>query len=83
MDQTGQDSYDILLTDLGENIRFFGVYDGHGIKGKYAANFVKDEIRKELILNQNNIQKFSEKKDVDKYFKKLYNKIQTKFYKIQ
>ena len=55
MDQTGQDSYDILLTDLGENIRFFGVYDGHGIKGKYAANFVKDEIRKELILNQNNI----------------------------
>ena len=81
MDQTGQDTYDILLTDLGENIRFFGVYDGHGIKGKYAANFVKDEIRKELILNQNNIQKFSEKKDVDKYFKKLYNKIQTKFYK--
>ena len=81
MDQTGQDSYDILLTDIGENIRFFGVYDGHGIKGKYAANFIKDEIRKELILNQNNIQKFSEKKDVDKYFKKLYNKIQTKFYK--
>jgi hypothetical protein len=33
-DQVGQDVSDIITTELGRNIKYFAVYDGHGIRGR-------------------------------------------------
>ena len=33
-DQVGQDVYDIIWPELGPNVKFFAVYDGHGSRGK-------------------------------------------------
>ena len=46
IDLVGQDNYDVIDKELGEGIKYFAVYDGHGIRGKLASNYAKDEIRK-------------------------------------
>lgn len=34
-DEVGQDVYEILInSELGENVKYFAVYDGHGSRGK-------------------------------------------------
>ena len=70
-----------MHTDLGNNIRYFAVFDGHGVKGKEASDFAKEEIKKALIKDQDIVQKFSDRKDVEKYFHKLYTKVQSKYRK--
>ena len=38
-DEVGQDAYELLInSELGENIKYFAVYDGHGSRGK-EVNF--------------------------------------------
>lgn len=81
LDQVGQDTFDIIHTGLGRNVRYFAVFDGHGVKGKEAAEFARDELKKALLKDIEIIQKLSERKEVEKYFHKLYNKIQSKFKK--
>lgn len=83
MDQVGQDTYDVIINELGTNVRFISVYDGHGVKGLEAANLAKEEIHKHLIVDRKIIQSLPDRKEVEKYFYKLYNKVQTKFRKYQ
>jgi hypothetical protein len=33
-EEVGQDVWDIINTELGPNIKYFAVYDGHGARGK-------------------------------------------------
>lgn len=78
-DMTNQDSSDIITKDLGENIKYFGVYDGHGQKGKDASHLLRYEIRKKLIKDKNKLPKMQRKDQVEKYFKDMFKNIQKKF----
>ena len=77
MDLTNQDVYDVI-TDLAENVKYFAVYDGHGAKGREAAEGLKKEIRKKLVADKKKLSKFKEIQKVESYFKDLYRSIQKK-----
>ena len=77
MDMTGQDVFDIIK-DLSDNVKYFAVYDGHGIKGLQAAEGLKTEIRKKLYNDKKMISGFKDIKKVEAYFKSLYRTIQKK-----
>ncbi len=77
----GQDAHDIITKELGENMKFFAVYDGHGLKGREASMMLKYEIRKRLINDKNKVTKFQRKEQVEKYFKDAFKSIQKKFEK--
>ena len=66
---------------MGPNIRYIAVYDGHGLKGKEASQFSKDEIRKQLISDKKIICKLKERKEAEKYFKRIFNQVQNKYKK--
>lgn len=78
-DLAGQDASEILI-DLGENIKYFAVYDGHGVKGKDASLLLRYEITKKLLRDKYSIQKFVRKDQVEKYFSKLFKTIQKKYH---
>jgi len=80
-DLTGQDSHDIITKELGENMKYFAIYDGHGIKGREASMMLKYEIRKRLINDRKKIAKFFRKEQVEKYFRDAFKNIQKKFEK--
>lgn len=80
-DLTGQDSHDIITKELGENMKYFAVYDGHGLKGREASMMLKYEIRKRLINEKKKVAKFLKKEQVEKYFKDMFKTIQKKFEK--
>ena len=77
MELTNQDVFDVI-TDLAENVKYFAVYDGHGAKGREAAEGLKKEIRKNLIADKKKISKFKDISKVESYFKDVYKKIQKK-----
>jgi serine/threonine protein phosphatase PrpC len=77
----GQDTNDIITKELGDQIKYFGVYDGHGDKGREASNFFRFEVRKNLVNDKKKIQRFGNKIQVENYFKSLYKGIQRKFEK--
>jgi len=79
-DLAGQDASDILI-DLGENIKYFAVYDGHGTKGKDASLLLRYEVSKKLVRDKSTIQKFVRKDQVEKYFTKLFKSIQKKYHR--
>ena len=55
-----QDSYHYFGFEVeNTNIKFMGVYDGHGSRGKEASLFVNDAIKKLIIDNKNNLKKWS------------------------
>jgi hypothetical protein len=33
-EQVGQDVSDIITAEIGPNVKYFAVYDGHGMRGK-------------------------------------------------
>jgi integrin-linked kinase-associated serine/threonine phosphatase 2C len=80
-DTAGQDTNDIITKELGDQIKYFAVYDGHGDKGKEASNFFRFEARKNMINDKRKIQRFISKPQLDSYFKNLYKSIQKKFEK--
>jgi integrin-linked kinase-associated serine/threonine phosphatase 2C len=80
-EQAGQDTTDVIQFELGNNIKYFAVYDGHGIKGGEASQFARDEIRQALINNKRTVSKFKDRREVEKYFKKLFFSIQQKYKK--
>ena len=51
MELTDQDAYDVI-EDLSPNVKYFAVYDGHGVKGREAAEILKKEIRKKLVVDK-------------------------------
>ncbi len=81
MEQVGQDSYDMIWSEFGLPIRYLAVYDGHGLKGKEASQLAKEEIRKALLNDKKNVAALKERKDAEKYFKKLFKAVQGKFKK--
>lgn len=80
-EQAGQDTTDIIQVELGSNVKYFAVYDGHGIKGTEASQLANDEIKQALINDKKIVCKFKDRKDVERYFKKLFTNIQQKFKK--
>lgn len=79
VDSAGQDAYDILGKELGEHIKYFGVYDGHGTKGKEASNMLSYEINKKLKKDKSKVAKFVRKEQVEKYFKDIFKNLQKKY----
>ena len=77
MELTDQDAFDIF-EDLSPNVKYFAVYDGHGAKGREAADGLKKEIRKKLIADKKKIPKFKEFQKVESYFKDLFKSIKKK-----
>ena len=52
----GQDSYHYFGFEVDNtNIKFMGVYDGHGIKGKEASLFINNAIKKLITDNKNTL----------------------------
>lgn len=78
-DNTGQDVIDIMTTELGENIKFFSVYDGHGNKGKDAALMMKNEVGKKIKKEKNKINSFVRKEQVETFFRDTFKNVQKKF----
>lgn len=77
MELTNQDVWD-MIPDLGENVKYFAVYDGHGGKGREAADGLKKEIRKKLFSDKKKLAKFRDCFRVEQYFKDVYKNIQKK-----
>ena len=74
MELTNQDVWDVI-PDLAENVKYFAVYDGHGAKGRDAAEGLKKEIRKKLTSDKKKLSKFKDCLKVEQYFKEVYKNI--------
>ena len=74
---TDQDTWDII-EEISPNVKYFAVYDGHGIKGREAAEGLKKEIHKKLVNDKKKIPKLKELPKVESYFKDLFKSIQKK-----
>lgn len=76
VEMTGQDFYHHFGFEVDDShIRFIGVYDGHGERGKEASHFIGNSIANFLIKNKNNIKKWN-KEMITQKFTDLYKKIQ-------
>lgn len=79
MELTNQDVFDIITTDFPINLKYFAVYDGHGVKGREAAEELKIEVHKRLLTDKSKLSKMKTFPEVEDYFKTMYKKIQKKF----
>ena len=77
MELTDQDAWDVI-DDISPNVKYFAVYDGHGVKGREAAEGLKKEIRTKLKNDKKKIPKLKELSKVESYFKDLFKSIQKK-----
>ena len=77
MELTDQDTWDII-EEISPNVKYFAVYDGHGVKGREAAEGLKKEIHKKLVNDKKKIPKLKELPKVESYFKDLFRSIQKK-----
>ena len=74
---TDQDTYDII-ENISPNVRYFAVYDGHGVKGREASDYVRREVNRKLIADKKKISKLKDLQKVESYFKDLFKSIQKK-----
>ena len=82
MDQTGQDSYNMVVFEVdNSSIRFFGVHDGHGERGKPASDFVATSLTQFIISNKSQIKKWNSKEMITKKFVEYYKKMQKQMLK--
>lgn len=70
MELTDQDAYDVI-EDLSPNVKYFAVYDGHGAKGREAADGLKKEIRKKLVADKKRLQNSKNSKKLN-HISKIY-----------
>jgi serine/threonine protein phosphatase PrpC len=78
-DLTGQDFYHMYGFEIeSSHIRFIGVYDGHGDRGKEASNFIGNFIGNYVVNNKNVIKKWNTKDIVTTKFSELFKSIQKK-----
>ena len=55
-----QDSFHFFGFEVDNtNIKFMGVYDGHGTKGREASLFINNAIKKLITDNKNKLKKWS------------------------
>lgn len=74
---TGQDFYHMLGFEVENSyIRFIGVYDGHGERGKEASQFIANQIGNFVVNNKNSIKKWNTKEMVTNKFTELFKKVQ-------
>lgn len=77
MDLTGQDFHHMFGFEVdNSHIRYIGIYDGHGDKGRVASEFVGNSISSFLMGNKNQIKKWNTKEVVNTKFTELYKRIQ-------
>jgi len=82
MEMTGQDFYNMYGFEVDTAmIRYCGVYDGHGERGKEASNYLGNTLGTYLIQNKNAIRKWNTKDMVSQKFIELYKKIQKSYAK--
>jgi len=82
MEMTGQDAYLTLGFEVENSyVRYIGVYDGHGERGKEASNFLASYTSTFLINNRNIIKKWITRELVAEKFTDLYKKAQKIFQK--
>jgi integrin-linked kinase-associated serine/threonine phosphatase 2C len=82
MEQTGQDSYNTIGFEVENSIiRFFGVYDGHGEKGKIASEYLANDLTQFIVSNKSQLKKWNTKEIVTKKFTDHYKKIQKQMLK--
>ena len=67
MELTDQITYDIL-EDIAPKVKFFAIYNGHGIAGINVAGIFKKHMRIKLIEDKNIISKFKEITEVKLFF---------------
>ena len=77
----GQDRYNNFEIDIeGINIKFIGLYNGHGTKGKECSKYVADAIDKLILDNKNEfgnlVSKNNNKEFITKIFVDGFRKIQ-------
>lgn len=77
MELTDQDRWE-TMPELAENVKYFAVYDGHGAKGKEAAEGLKREVSKRLIADKKRLSKMKDINKVENYFRDLFRSIQKK-----
>ena len=80
-DCNGQDSFHYFGFEVDNtNIKFMGVYDGHGTKGKEASQYINKELKKLITDNKNKLKKWSmqanSREVITKMFVNGYKKIQ-------
>ena len=80
MELTDQIYYD-ALEDIDPNVKFFAIYNGHGVRGMFLAEYFKKDIKKKLIEDKNIISIFKEIKEVKFYFTEYFKSIQNKISK--
>lgn len=83
---SGQDSYHFFVFDEGEyHIKFMGIYDGHGEKGKDASSYVETEIKKFVTENKKKFKSLSlmanSRELMTKFFGDAFRRIQKSMHK--
>ena len=69
----GQDSYNNFEVDVeGINIKAFGLYNGHGSKGKECSKYVSDAIEKLILENKNELKNLGSKDDSKEQITKIF-----------
>ena len=72
-ESNGQDSFHMFCFDVDNtDIRFMGVYDGHGRNGKEASSFVEREVRKLVSENKSRIKKWTQQPNSREAITKLF-----------
>jgi serine/threonine protein phosphatase PrpC len=73
----GQDSYSMIGFNVDNTyIRYIGVYDGHGDRGKMASEYVANQISQQLISQKAAVKKWNTKDIVTQKFTEIHKKIQ-------
>jgi integrin-linked kinase-associated serine/threonine phosphatase 2C len=78
-EMANQDTYDIITKELGGNIKYLAVYDGHGVRGKEVSLLIRHELRRKLIEDKNKLPRLTSKDHVENYFKEMFKELQRKF----
>ena len=72
-ERRGQDTYNIFEVDIeGINIKAFGLYNGHGSKGKECSKYVSDAIEKLISENKNELKNLGSKGDSKEQITKIF-----------
>jgi serine/threonine protein phosphatase PrpC len=82
MKMVGQDVPQIIGFDVDNcQIRYIAVYDGHGEKGRVAADFVAREVDNFLTKNKSNFKKWNTRETITDKFKSFFKDVQKKMSK--
>ena len=67
------------MENFYKDMTYLAVYDGHGTFGRIASELANNAIREHLEENKEMLYKIDDDEEMDKFFKKMYVKVQDKF----